>query len=145
MSVPACFVFASAVLLTGCEHTDRVVTGTLQLTQTPVVVRFEPPVTAYGPTRELCLVGSAGNVSAAAQGGTDAIRAVLLTSRGARDTLDTRNVERRGDEMICFWDNDLEGRRPGAVATYAGVELSTSHFLRAREVRWWSGQRKGFF
>jgi hypothetical protein len=39
------------------------------------------------------------------------------------------------------WDHGLEGRQPGTVVTYAGVELSATHAVRAREVRWWSGQR----
>jgi|SRR4051812_9998474 hypothetical protein len=142
MSSRSRLILLSGVLLTGCEHTERVATGTWELTQTPIVVRFDTPVTAAGPTRELCLVGSLGNVSTIAPGGPDVVHAVLLTSGGTRDTMDTRNVERRSDEMVCVWDHGLEGRRPATDLAYTGVELSSSHDVRAREVRWWSGQRR---
>jgi len=46
--------------------------------------------------------------------------------------MDTRNVQRWSDEMVCMWDHGLQSRRPAADLAYTGIELSSSHDVRAR-------------
>jgi hypothetical protein len=135
----------SSAVVGACDHTSRVATGVVQLTETPVVVRFAAPVRAVGPTRELCLVGSPGNVETVRPGGSTVVRAVLITSSGLKDTMRTPDYSRARDDMVCLWDHAL-GLRPDSAEPrlYTGVELSSSAFLRLREVRWWSGRRTKF-
>src|SRR5687768_17343041 len=114
-------------MLSACDHTNKVAAGSFRLTNVPVVVRFDAPVRAVGPTRELCLVGSAGNIETVRPGGSTVVNAVLLTSAGTRDTLRMPNYLRVRDDMVCLWDHAL-GKRPDPanLIHYTGVELSAS-------------------
>jgi hypothetical protein len=138
-------LLVGAAMLSACDPTNKVAAGTLRLTDLPVAVRFDAPVRAVGPTRELCLVGSAGNIETVRPGGTTVVSAVLITSAGTRDTMRLPNYSRDRDDMVCLWDHAL-GERPDSAnpVLYTGVELSASAFLQLSEVRWWSGRRTKF-
>lgn len=136
--------FALIAGLAACDHLWRVAAGRILVTAPPTVVPFDAPVAAPGPTRELCLVGSPGNIATLwAAGGSTVVRAVLIATDGARDTL--RSIgDRRGPEAVCLEDNALRDRPapPGQpVVTYRAVELSATEFVRLRELWWWSGRR----
>jgi hypothetical protein len=129
-------------MLSACDHTNKVAAGTLRLTDLPVVVRFDARVRAVGPTRELCLVGSAGNIETVRPGGSTVVSAVLLTSASTRDTMCLPNFSRDRNDMVCLWDHVLAERPDSAnPVLYIGVELSASALLQSGEVRWWSGRR----
>src|SRR5688500_4554792 len=91
----------STAMVGVCDHTSPVAAGTLGLTPIPLVVRFEAPVRAVGPTRELCLVGSPGTVETVRPGGSTVVHAVLITSSGVRDTMRPPNYLRARDDMVC--------------------------------------------
>ena len=123
-------VLASAVI-GACARSPRLAGGPIEVGATPVLVRFDQPVTSKGPVRELCLEFDLPGDSHRAA----AIEAALISAAGERVTFRGTELDRRGESMVCQIVEPEAGVVDAEPTSYVGVELRSDSPVRLRGIR----------
>jgi hypothetical protein len=123
-------LLGTALGAVGCAPpAPRLARGPIEVTATPVTVRFEAPVTTAGTAWELCFEFDLPRDSDRAGG----IQVVLLTRDGGRHVFEDVGHDRRGERLVC-----RTGRIPASPGprTFEAVELRSD---AAVHLRWLGG------
>jgi hypothetical protein len=128
---------SSALLASACSRSPRLAEGPISINAIPTTVWFEKAVPASEPSWELCYEF---NIPGESHQGVR-IQAVLVAASGQRYVLADREVDRRGESIVCQVGR-IAGKEPGAPGpaaaspiVFEAAELSSNTPLRLRELR----------
>ena len=134
---PMLCALLGALCSLSCARTEVVAEGPLLLDATSREVPFSHPVTAYGPSCDLCLEFANPGKS----GATSGVHVVLVTVEGRHDTLDAPSVDRRGEAMVCLIDRGVRARgRVHWPVQYRAALMWSEVPIRLRALRWYGGK-----
>lgn len=136
---PAFTLPLAALAMAGCDSGGTVVAGPRDISSSPQEIAFLGPVPVSGPRRELCFDFQPPGESLKAP----SLLAVLVTTEGRRDSLQERQLDRRGEGTVCLiaaLPDSLEIEQLRGTH-YRGVELrSSAPPVHLKAIRWWSGR-----